>query len=224
MTTHRNLQNLVLAGLVLWPVVAFSQGASTIFYRNLDTVPRLPNGRPLTMQSFLTPFPMDLNEDGVADVIFQGDYNYIKVFAPSNSAVVAGQVGPGALEDWAIALPRDSVIGPNLTSPHYWSSDRPGWWGSLIMASYDVGTQGFFGGLTAYLGVRFQNGVDPHYGWIKLEVDRIAGAANILGYAYELRPGESILAGAVPDPSTIALLAIGAAGIWGLLRKKYRAK
>ena len=57
------------------------------------------------------------------------------------------------------------------------------------------------------------------YGWIEVErVDKNSG--KILGWAYE-DSGDSIQAGAVPEPNAFALLALGAAGLGTLRRRRH---
>ncbi len=73
-----------------------------------------------------------------------------------------------------------------------------------------------------YIGVRFDpaGGFNWKYGWIHF--DSVSGdglSYHVDGYAYET-DGGSIVAGAVPEPSSLALLALGAAGV-RFLRKRY---
>ncbi|NCD35087.1 MAG: PEP-CTERM sorting domain-containing protein [Spartobacteria bacterium] len=82
-----------------------------------------------------------------------------------------------------------------------------------------------FNGTTASTGyIGFKSG--SNYGWAKVEVLG-GGSYRINGWAYE-DSGASILAGdqgggggsSVPEPSGLALLACGAAGIYALRRKR----
>jgi|GEM_PF-917143 len=56
---------------------------------------------------------------------------------------------------------------------------------------------------------------DPNYGWLLVSWDGTAKNFQIYSGAYESTAGVAIAAGAtaVPEPSTIALLALGAAGV-----------
>ena len=73
-------------------------------------------------------------------------------------------------------------------------------------------------------GIRFQNeanGNQTHYGWMRIQIS--AGLNTlpraILEYAYEDQAGVAIPAGAVPAPGSVALLALGAAGLAGRRRR-----
>jgi hypothetical protein len=95
-------------------------------------------------------------------------------------------------------------------------------WGNnayLFHTSSNTRTSGEFdGGSSGYIGFRFDpnGGTDWKYGWV--HIDSVAedfSSFHISGYAYE-DSGDPITAGAVPEPSSLALLACGAAGalVW----------
>ncbi len=81
-------------------------------------------------------------------------------------------------------------------------------------------------GQTGYLGFMF----DPNstagfdtttpidYGWLEMTVDSVNGG-KIVAWAYE-DSGASITVGAVPEPSSLALLAAGAVGVNALRRRR----
>jgi hypothetical protein len=78
-------------------------------------------------------------------------------------------------------------------------------------------------GNVEYIGVKFRLNDnefgDLHYGWIGIDFTNQADLTGVVtGYAYETTPDTAILAGAVPEPSGLALLALGAAGL--LIRRK----
>lgn len=74
-----------------------------------------------------------------------------------------------------------------------------------------------------FLGVQFQIGGNTHFGWVDLEVDAILGATRIYGWAYESFADTQIKVGAtstaVPEPGTLATLALGAAGVLAWRRR-----
>ena len=74
------------------------------------------------------------------------------------------------------------------------------------------------------VGFRFQNEANgnlTHYGWMRISLAATAAGQPraIVEYAYENVAGTSINAGAVPAPGSLALLALGAAGLVGRRRK-----
>ena len=81
------------------------------------------------------------------------------------------------------------------------------------------------------MGLKFKIGSDMHYGWVQIDVNRTVTQAVIKAYAYQDipigQPGGTLTAGqtastAVPEPSGLALLALGAAGIAARRRRKQR--
>ena len=72
----------------------------------------------------------------------------------------------------------------------------------------------------AYIGVRFDPGDGVHYGWINLE--RQGGYTGydvrVHAWGWETTPGQPIPAGAVPEPGSLALLALGFAAVAGRRR------
>ena len=81
---------------------------------------------------------------------------------------------------------------------------------------------GPFAGLDGYLGIRFLIGSDLHYGWIHLNCvfsgPYQPAAGRITEWAYNSVPGQSLAAGAVPEPGTLALLGLGALCLWRFRR------
>ena len=95
--------------------------------------------------------------------------------------------------------------------------------GALIDGALTFSGGGFYGGVdipvgnTGYLGFQFDPdgvpGAQTFFGWVQVTVgDNGSGNGNVIDWAYE-DTGASIQAGTVPEPSSLALLALGAAGV-----------
>ncbi len=69
-----------------------------------------------------------------------------------------------------------------------------------------------------FVGVKFDLSGASFFGWIGLEVEQHRLTGRVTGWAYE-DTGDPIRAGQVPEPSPLALLAMGAAGIAALRRR-----
>ena len=146
----------------------------------------------------------------------------------TNGATGAGYVtGPGVFPS---ALAAGATIGPAQT---YGSAFSDNVSNQLIEEDYDNnGTfESYTGNFTPdnvvgnieYIGVKFRFNDDAfgplHYGWIGVDFTNQADLTGVVtGYAYESVPDTAIVAGAVPEPSGLALLALGAAGL--LVRRK----
>ena len=78
-----------------------------------------------------------------------------------------------------------------------------------------------FVGVGNYIGLKWDiGGGDFRYGWARVDVTEVnGGTATLFSYAYESAPNTGIEAGAVPEPGTLALLAIGA-GALALRRRR----
>lgn len=82
------------------------------------------------------------------------------------------------------------------------------------------GGYNFFNGDNLYVGVSFEIAGQLHYGYVGFQVVSTAPLRGIIrDYAYESTPGVGIVAGAVPEPGSLGLLAAGA-GAFAFRRKR----
>ena len=71
----------------------------------------------------------------------------------------------------------------------------------------------------------FRSANNPFFGWVDLATkaydpaDLASYEVTVYGYAYESVSGQGIAAGSLPEPASLALLALGAAGVLARKRK-----
>lgn len=75
----------------------------------------------------------------------------------------------------------------------------------------------------AFIGLEFPINGTSHFGWVRVSIDNAAGKFVVNDWAYNSVPGEGLLAGQVPEPTTLGLLAAGAVGVAALRRRKKAA-
>jgi hypothetical protein len=156
---------------------------------------------------------VDINGDGQGDYVFSWGMDFGMSSLGDNRAL--GYF----LTPWerarASALPADAVIGPSM-SPVAWIGNQDSPFGLGLSSWRDIGDPNYMGigefaGVeSAYAGLQLQISGNTHYGWIRLGAPLpFLNGGWIYDFAYETRPDVPILAGAVPEPSTLALLVGG---------------
>jgi len=156
---------------------------------------------------------VDINADGQDDYSFSWGMDFEMTCLGDNKAV--GYF----LTSWerarASALPADTVIDSSM-SPVAWIGNQDSPSGLLLSSWRDIGDPDFMGigefaGVeSAYVGLQLQINGNTHYGWIRLGAPvPIFNGGWIYDFAYETLPDTPILAGAVPEPSSCGLCAIG---------------
>jgi len=174
-------------------------------------------------------YNLDFNGDGTAEFV-------IRAAGPRSTSGFAiwgldqNRVwGYHPTETWfAVAMSSGDYIGPSMTpvpfewyQTEYFPSGEPR---HAVFSSCvgEIGCIGFYAGLdSAYAGLEFQLNGQTHYGWLRVGAPMPEfNGGWIYEYAYDTRPGAAIFAGAVPEPSTFALLGLGGVAVWLFKRKK----
>jgi hypothetical protein len=150
-------------------------------------------------QTVSTKLPIDLNNDGIADVtIWSINIAYSQVqFASggANNRILAAAAGNLSS---ASALPWGAKIG-KMGAFNY----SYGRMGRANFHSGCVDSNGtWHGKKNHYLGVQFSAAGQTHYGWIRMTVGNLCsdGTIQVTGYAYETIVNKPIFAGYTHEP------------------------
>ncbi len=155
---------------------------------------------------------LDINADGANDLTFGYDQDFT-VQTQTGSALVMTHPSPSVYD--APPLVAGTSVGATLASGTEWHSGT-----SSMVAWRSIPGYGLFGAGSwafvenAYLGVSFTAADGVHFGWVQI-TSYPDMRAHIHSWAYENQPGVDILAGAVPEPSTVGLMLLGS-GVIGL--------
>jgi len=169
---------------------------------------------PLVLQSPLSPVyeAIDMNTDSLIDFTFAASVSFVGVRSEDANQYLIYPSPPPNIGGPVEPLPAGFGIGPNSGDGELdWFGTNTDFAPLIICLSGPGGytCSGRFPGQHAYMGVEFEIEGATHYGWIDLYVAEYGPYAEIYGWAYETQPGVSILAGAVPEPSTLLLLLAG---------------
>ncbi len=153
----------------------------------------------------------DLVINGQSAFTFRSDGTAFDITPSALNAVLAYRQGP-LFSPWAIPLQSDTLISDD-PGQYEWSSES-----SLLAASRDIGAIGYFAWVgSGYIGLQFQQGGQTYYGWVRAGAPLpFFNGGWIYDYAYETVPNTPLHAGegAVPEPSTFALLLLSGVAFW----------
>jgi len=204
-------------------LIAYSLAAGTVFLGAVNAEANIHHtdlGSGIELYTDGAALDIDFDGGGPEFRIFFGtSSNRVNVDYRSDNASWRGGNGwgtGGTLLAGAVALDvGDNVYVPGAQWGHESSHEHSSTYGNMAsnMANSDGGS--FLNTSGKYLGVKFMIGANTNYGWIQVDVSGTTFPTNavIKGYAYEDTPNGQIVTGAVPEAGSLALLALGAAGL-----------
>jgi hypothetical protein len=186
------------------------------------------------------PVNWDINLDGTPDFTFT--YRYPNTAAGTNGVIWQANMNPftgsaatngaisyqGPFVRYAFALANGANIGPGgafstvaqvALGSRYRSGANTNYYGGFAAGPNANGAVP--PGTQAFVGFRFNAADGTHYGWIRLSVG--PGSIDFVSAAYQAMPNTAIAAGAIPEPGTLGLLALGAVGVAGAAIKRRRS-
>ena len=174
--------------------------------------------------------PVDLNSDGITDFTFSTDPSYVALRTElANRAIIrldGGHDIGGPITPLESGYAIGSALLPGSNWPLLWaSSDFLGGYVSPgensftgIVSVLTSGSSTDFRG-RAPIGVEFAAADGLHYGYLDISAGPGYGGFTFYGWAYESQPGVPIVAGAVPEPSSLLL---ASSGLLAVASKRWR--
>lgn len=172
-----------------------------------------------TCNEFANPLDVDFNHDGNLDVRLEWD----QILFGSTSTLAFHQAFEFSqalllLPDSShynyqpAALDYGHMIGPETTGDSSWDHTTLGTLLYSSFESYPPFTETHYGmwnnQVEKYLGCKITIDSVVYYGWIQMSVDA-KNNVTLMDYAYENNPNTAIIAGHIPEPASLSLLALG---------------
>jgi hypothetical protein len=191
------------------------KGQSTIVYVTPKPAPYYSAFYPGTLD-----FNLDIDGDGTTDFILRSNDPGWSI----NNTVLIPQGGNSvvSMNSYLANMNNGDVIGSSLNPVYQWSNGQPPL--SLLVLLLDpqpVEEGNFAYQQSGYIGFDVvKNGMN-YYGWMSVSSPGQGGLpgdaaiyGDVVSWAYETRPNTPIAVGAVPEPSSVALIILGGAVVW----------
>jgi hypothetical protein len=162
-------------------------------------------------------YNLDVNGDGIADFMLISEADSALVQPLGNNSLITIPEPPPDLGYFIAALPSGFTVGSSLDPIYQWYYPNTDQFGMAAIGAQEsidnqVYTIGYFTRLpSAYIGFDLNTGGTNYYGWMQIANPAPVVAGQVIDWAYESDANTPIEAGAVPEPSTWALLAAGTA-------------
>lgn len=91
--------------------------------------------------------------------------------------------------------------------------------GALLMENNLARSTNLAAGQTGIMGITFIDAGNTYHGWVRMMRGN-GGDGNLVDFAYDNVPNTPIAAGAIPEPGSLSLLALGAAGLTTWRRRR----
>jgi len=177
-------------------------------------------------------YPLDLNGDGIPDFTFGADPGFLGLRTERANRLIVRLDPPPNVGGPVARIEDGFIVGGSLDPQLAWiSSDPAGGYvspGEIAFATLvqclNTGCASDWPGgpaTRAFIGLEFELGDGLHYGYFDILMRGDIPGAELYGWAYDTRPNTPIFAGAVPEPSALALFTV--AGIAMLARRRLGA-
>ena len=168
---------------------------------------------------------VDLNYDGLDDFIFESSMSSTVLPLRGHRILMLPEPPPD-IGGFVQPLTAGTVIFSELGQGNlvWFDGSGPVAGATLSACAWPFGCVGPWLGQTAYAGIELQFNGLTHYGWLRISHFEFSNGGALIDWAYETRPGVPILAGAVPEPSTWALLVGGGVLMVWFRRKRHERR